>query len=114
MTGPESLFSPVQLAAFIGCAAFLLSIYVNVLKARKLNKSEPDNAKLSEAVTRLAAISENHEASISKLEAACAACKSHQSAEVGKVHNRVDEVAAGVAKLDGKMDILINMNKRRA
>ncbi|HRR33546.1 MAG TPA: hypothetical protein P5026_05570 [Kiritimatiellia bacterium] len=108
MTGPESLFSPVQLAAFIGIAAFLLSIYVNVLKARRLTRLEPGNAELSTAFARLAALVEQHDRGLRKLEDECAACRRYQSAEIGKVHNRVDDVAGLCARLDGKMDMLLN------
>ena len=108
-----SLFSPLQLAAFIGIAAFILSMAVNILTIRKMTSPRPENEKLGEAVTRLTAISEHHAAAILKIEQACASCRTHQSAEVGRVHNRVDEVAAAVSRLDGKMDTLIDLNKQR-
>ncbi|NCA83914.1 MAG: hypothetical protein EOM72_14460 [Opitutae bacterium] len=101
-----SLFSPLQLAAFVGIAAFLLSIARNAQALWLGSKAKPDNSQLSESVVRLTAIVEQHQSSLEKLEADCSTCKRHQSGEIGKVYNKVDEVAAMVNRLCGKIDML--------
>ena len=106
MPDATSLFSPLQLAAFIGIAAFLISIWKNILAVRSMSKDKPDNAELSNAVTRLTAIAEAHERTLAKLESDCATCKRYQSGEIGKVYNKIDEVAAMVNRLCGKIDML--------
>ena len=103
----NTLFSPVQLAAFIGIAAFLISIWRNIVSIRRDSKARPDNAQLSESVVRLTAIVENHQQSLEKLERECAACRLFQSGEVGKAFGKFDEVAAMVNRLSGKIDVLL-------
>jgi len=102
----SDLFSPLQLAAFIGIAAFLISIWKNLLAIRRDSKARPDNSELSESVVRLTAIVEQHQNSLERLETDCSTCKRYQSGEIGKVYNKVDEVAAMVNRLCGKIDVL--------
>lgn len=107
MTEPTTLFSPVQLASVIGIAAFLLSIWRNIVAIRRDSKARPDNSELSESVVRLTAIVESHQKSLEKLERECAACRLFQSGEVGKAFGKFDDVAAMVNRLSGKIDVLL-------
>jgi hypothetical protein len=113
-TDANQLFSPLQLAAAVGILAFLLSIARNALAIRQMTRPRPDSADLSTTLTRLTTLVEQHDKALVKLEGDCAICKRYQSAEIGKVYNKVDEVAAMVNRLCGKIDMLTQRTIRKA
>ena len=113
MPDATSLFSPLQLAAFIGIAAFLISIWKNILGIRAMSKAKPDNADLSNSVTRLQTKIETHDAALTELREACAECKRFQTQELDKIYNRINDVAGQVSHMSGRMEMLVSRKEPR-